>query len=85
LERTLERWGRDGCRIQRFKGLGEMNAEELWETTMNPETRTLLQVTLEDAVAADWIFSVLMGEKVDSRRDFIEENAHLVRNLDTVG
>jgi DNA gyrase subunit B len=85
LERTLERWGRDGCRIQRFKGLGEMNAEELWETTMNPETRTLLQVTLEDAVAADWIFSVLMGEKVESRRDFIEENAHLVRNLDTVG
>ncbi len=85
LERAFERLGREGSTIQRFKGLGEMNAEELWETTMNPESRTLLQVTLEDAVAADWIFSVLMGEKVESRRDFIEENAHLVRNLDTVG
>ncbi len=85
LEQALQRLGREGVGIQRFKGLGEMNAEELWDTTMNPESRTLLQVTLEDAVAADWIFSVLMGEKVESRRDFIEENAHLVRNLDTVG
>jgi DNA gyrase subunit B len=85
LERLLAEIGRDNVRIQRYKGLGEMNAEQLWETTMNAETRTLLQVTLEDAVAADWIFSVLMGDRVDARRDFIEENAHLVRNLDTVG
>ncbi|MCL8207398.1 MAG: DNA topoisomerase (ATP-hydrolyzing) subunit B [Actinomycetia bacterium] len=85
LERLLARIGRDNVHIQRYKGLGEMNAEQLWQTTMNAETRTLLQVTLEDAVAADWIFSVLMGDRVDARRDFIEENAHLVRNLDTVG
>ncbi|MCL5012719.1 MAG: DNA topoisomerase (ATP-hydrolyzing) subunit B [Firmicutes bacterium] len=86
LERTLNELGRGkDVNIQRYKGLGEMNPEQLWETTMNPETRTLLQVELEDAVAADWIFGVLMGEKVDSRREFIQENAHLVRNLDTVG
>jgi len=82
LERESKRLGKDSVSLQRYKGLGEMNPDQLWKTTMDPGQRTILQVTIDDAVEADHIFSVLMGDKVEPRRQFIEHNAQDVRNLD---
>jgi DNA gyrase subunit B len=82
LEELLKTWKSNNVSIQRYKGLGEMNADQLWDTTMDPEKRTMLQVTLDDAFMADEIFTILMGEKVEPRREFIQSHAKEVRNLD---
>ncbi len=82
LKANLEKVGSEGATIQRYKGLGEMNPEQLWETTMNPENRTLVKIELEDAAKADAIFTVLMGDEVEPRRNYIQTHAHEVENLD---
>ncbi|MCM8832170.1 MAG: hypothetical protein NC918_08270, partial [Candidatus Omnitrophica bacterium] len=78
----LKKIATSGMHIQRYKGLGEMNPQQLWESTMDPARRTLLKVTLEDAVEADRTFTILMGEQVEPRKEFISEFAHQVKNLD---
>jgi DNA gyrase subunit B len=82
LEKLLKQIGKDGINLQRYKGLGEMNPTQLWETTMDPEKRTLLKIEVEDAEEADDIFKVLMGSEVEPRRAFIQEHAKKVRWLD---
>ena len=82
LNAYLEEIGKDGISLQRYKGLGEMNPDQLWDTTMDPDNRTLLQVSLDNAIEAEEIFTILMGDAVEPRREFIEQNAKLVMNLD---
>jgi DNA gyrase subunit B len=82
MVRAEKNWKKEDCGIQRYKGLGEMSAEQLWDTTMNPETRTILKVESNDSMVADEVFSTLMGDKVEPRKEFIQTHAKYVTNLD---
>jgi len=82
LDALMEEFGRQGTQVKRFKGLGEMNDDQLWDTTMNPETRSMKLVSIDDAAAAEEVFSMLMGDKVEPRREFIETHAREAKYLD---
>ena len=81
-DKAIVEFGEKGVMVQRYKGLGEMNAEQLWETTLDPANRSLISVKMDDAIEADRMFTILMGDEVEPRRDFIQTNARYVKNLD---